>query len=401
MKRLFGKIIIVTLTATLLSGCTLSSIGGTNKKEIEKNIDEEETNVIENEDSSGNKGEDNTNGKIEEDKDNLGNNIDNEGDTKEEEGNANIDPKDEIDLSLKPNEVGQVMVLMYHGIDEKEATWVRTPENFRKDLETLYAKGYRAISLKEFVENDINVEAGKTPVVITFDDGLQNNFNIIEENGEKIIDPNCAIGIMEDFKKNYPDFNTTATFFLNGANPFRQPDLIEYKLNWLVDNGYNVGNHTLGHNDMKSVSDPDKIQKYIGKQATFLEGFLTDYKINTYALANGGRPNKELYDYLEQGEYEENKYKNIAILNVGWDPSISPIDKKFNPLSIHRVRASETNVDNVGMYDWLKMFDKYPNRKYISDGKQGIVTVPKKYESKVDIEKLEEKELYLYETNND
>ena len=40
-----------------------------------------------------------------------------------------------VDLKgLKVNELGKIMVLMYHGIGEEEDVWVRTPENFRKKI---------------------------------------------------------------------------------------------------------------------------------------------------------------------------------------------------------------------------------------------------------------------------
>jgi len=35
------------------------------------------------------------------------------------------------------------MILEYHKIDYPEAQWTRRPRTFRRDLETLYAKGYR------------------------------------------------------------------------------------------------------------------------------------------------------------------------------------------------------------------------------------------------------------------
>ncbi|MGF7059585.1 polysaccharide deacetylase family protein [Brassicibacter mesophilus] len=316
----------------------------------------------------------------------------------ENDNQQTLDPKEAIDLSLKPNEAGQIMVLMYHGIDETEATWVRTPDNFRRDLQTLYEKGYRPISLKDFVSNNFEVEAGYTPFVLTFDDGNQNNFNIIEKDGQKIIDPNSAVGIMEEFKKEHPDFPLTATFFVFGSNPFRQKELVEYKLNYLVENGYDVGNHTLGHNNMTDIDDPQKIQKVIAEQADYLESMLSDYKIDTYALCNGGRPkNKDYYPLLQKGQFNEKEYNNVAVLNVGWDPSVPPVDKNFDPHAIHRVRASETNVDGVGLYDWLSVFEKNPMRRYISDGNVDIVTVPKTLEEKVDKEKLNGKELYIYD----
>lgn len=316
---------------------------------------------------------------------------------KEEETN----PKDEIDLTLKPNENGQIMVLMYHGIGDEEKTWTRHHENFKKDLEYLYSKGYRPISLEDFVNNNINTKAGYTPIVITFDDGRQNNFNIIEKNDEKVIDSKSAVAILENFNKEHPDFPLEATFFLNGKNPFGQPELVEYKLNYIIDKGMDIGNHTINHNNMAidKNQDAEKIQKYIAKEVGFINSILPNYKVDTYALCNGGRPNDNLEKYLKKGQYENIQYNNIAILNVGWKPSASPIDKDFNPLSIHRVRASEMNVDNVGMYDWLKYFENNPSKKYISDGKPNIITIPEKEKDNIDKNKIEEKELYIYESN--
>ncbi|WP_051531570.1 polysaccharide deacetylase family protein [Clostridiisalibacter paucivorans] len=313
----------------------------------------------------------------------------------EEESNL----EEDIDLSLKPNEAGEIMVLMYHGIGEEESEWVRSVENFKKDLQVLYDKGYRPISLQDFVNNNIDVEAGFTPVVITFDDGNKNNFNIIEKDGEKIVDPNSAVRIMEEFHEKHPDFPLKATFFIFGTNPFRQKELVEYKLKYLVDKGFDIGNHTMAHNDMSSKAnqDPDKIQEYIAKEVEFINTILPEYDVNTYALCNGGRPKDELEKYLEQGEYNDVEYKNIAILNVGARPSVSPIDRDFNPLSIKRVRASETNVGNLGMYSYIEGFDKNPEKKFISDGDPEVVTVPKKFEEKVDKDKVEDKYLYIYE----
>lgn len=333
----------------------------------------------------------------------VGEKKDVEGSNKVEENEEieeeNIDPSEEIDLELKPNENGEIMVLMYHGITDSEDIWERNHDNFREDLQVLYDKGYRPISLEDYVSNNITTEAGYTPVVLTFDDGRQNNFDIIEENGEKIIDPNSAIGILEEFHKKNPDFPLEATFFINGTNPFRQPELIEYKLNYIVDKGMDIGNHTINHNDMSldENQDSEKIQEYIGKEVKFINSILPDYNVNTYALCNGGRPEENLENYLEKGKYNNTEYENVAILNVGWKPNVSPINKDFNPLSIQRVRASETQVDGVGMYDWIESFDKNPSRKFISDGNKDIITIPKGEEENIDKKIVKDKELYIYE----
>ncbi|MBS4539231.1 polysaccharide deacetylase family protein [Clostridium sp. D2Q-11] len=369
MKR-FLSILVLILTIISVSGCNQS-------KEADKSLDSNE--VVE---------EESKRDKLDEEKN-------------DEEIEEIADPKEQIDLSLKPNENGEVMVLMYHGITETEDVWDRTYDNFKKDLKVLYEKGYRPISLEDFVNNNITTEAGYTPIVLTFDDGRQNNFNIIEENGDKIVDPNSAVGILEEFHKDHTNFPLEATFFINGTNPFRQPELIEYKLNYIIDKGMDIGNHTINHNDMsdKKNQDPEKIQEYIGKEVEFINSIISEYNVNTYALCNGGRPDEKYEKYLEEGTYEGTSYKNIAILNVGWKPNVSPISSDFNPLSIQRVRASETQVDGVGMYDWIESFDKNPSRRFISDGNKDIVTIPKNEEEKIDKDKLDNKELYIYESN--
>lgn len=278
---------------------------------------------------------------------------------------------------VKPNELGKIMVLMYHNIGENESTWTRTPDNFRKDLNALYEKGYRSISLNDYVSGNINTKASFTPVVITFDDGNENNFKVFEENGEIKIDPNCAIGILEDFKKSHPDFNTTSTFFLN-SNIFNQPEYVDFKLSFLLDNGYDIGNHTLYHTDL-SKSDKETIQQSIAQEIDVINKHTKDYPINTLALPFGGKPQGEDYIYAIKGKYGSISYDNKAVLLVGWDPYKSPYHKDFDFSRIHRVRASETNVDNVGLYDWLTKFDENKQIRYISDGDPSTICIPENY----------------------
>src|SRR2546426_544160 len=72
--------------------------------------------------------------------------------------------------SLPPNELGRVMILEYHKIDRPENRWTRTPENFRRDLERLWERGYRLVGLNDFLDGKIALPAGATPGLLTFDD---------------------------------------------------------------------------------------------------------------------------------------------------------------------------------------------------------------------------------------
>ena len=144
------------------------------------------------------------------------------------------------------------MILEYHKVDYPEERWTRTPENFRRDLETLYARGYRLQSLNDLLDGKITVGAGFTPVVLTFDDSSPGQFRYVEQNGSLEIDPKCAVGVLEAFIKEKPDFGRAATFYvLPGASRpnklFNQPEHEGRKLQFLVKQGYEIGNHTLWH----------------------------------------------------------------------------------------------------------------------------------------------------------
>ena len=278
-----------------------------------------------------------------------------------------LNPED-FPLGLAPNEMGRIMVLMYHNVGDEEATWIRTPDNLRKDLDTLYKKGYRPISLKDYASGNITTESGYTPVVITIDDTNKNNF-YYSENGE--IDPDSFVGIFMDFHEEHPDFPLEATFFADGPSVFDEPDLEKKKVDAIIKAGMDISNHTLAHKSLKNL-DKAGIQEAIGKQAKELEALIgvKGYEVNTLALPYGERPSDEVLEQLLlKGAYENQAYENIAVLNVGWNPAYSPYDDRFDPLSIPRIRASEMDVDNVGMYNYIEYFENHPDQRFISDGK--------------------------------
>ncbi|NLK65001.1 MAG: polysaccharide deacetylase family protein [Tissierellia bacterium] len=318
----------------------------------------------------------------------------------EEEAEAEEEPTEEdivasIDLTLGPNELGEIMILMYHGIGPEESVWQRTPDNFRKDLEYMYQNGYRMISLNDYAKGEISTEAGYTPIILTFDDGRQNNFNLIEKDGEMVLDPDCAIGILEEFKEKYPDFNVTASFFL-GTNPFGQIEYAEEKLTWLIDNGYDLGNHTYSHEKMEKLNS-EQIQIEIGSVNNIIKEYLPDYAVETLALPHGSNPKNEYIEFMIEGEYEGNKYETIAVLDVGWRPAYSPFDILTNFYSLYRVTASEINVDNCGINDYFKQYEENKRERFISDGNPDVVTIPKRHMEYLNMDMVGDRIVNIYE----
>ncbi len=310
-------------------------------------------------------------------------------------------PNEEIDLNLiKPNENGQIMILMYHGIGNEESEWVRTVSNFKKDLETLYKNNYRLISLLDYINNDIDVEAGFTPIILTFDDGLQNQFNYIDDKGTYIIDPKCAVGILEDYCNKNLDFGKAATFYIYYPVPFRQKDFLLEKLTFLVSNGYDIGNHGYNHENLGKISTKE-VQESLAKNAESTKNILNDYVVESLALPYGAAPKGENYKHVVSGEHRGFIYKNRAVLKVGSNPAPAPNHINFDPSRLPRVRASEIFVNGTGLYDYLEYFEKNPGKKYISDGNKDTITIPKNELDNINMDSIDHKEVIIYdlETN--
>ena len=156
---------------------------------------------------------------------------------------------------------------------------------------------------------------------------------VLENNGNIIIDSNSAVGILEEFKSKYPDYNVTATFFIN-ASLFNQSEYNEKILKWLVDNDYSIGNHSYSHVDFSKI-DSDKTQEEVGKMYEVLDGIIPGRYEHIVALPFGSpyTVNNNNFKYILNGEYNGKSYETISTLRVGWGSEYSPFHKNFNKLA--------------------------------------------------------------------
>ena len=304
-----------------------------------------------------------------------------------------------IDLAkVKPNEAGKIMVVMFHNFVEAyksgDKLYTTTFEDFRKLLQTLYDKNYRLISLSDYLSNNISVPAGCIPMIFTFDDGTPGQFNLVEENGNLTVNNQSAVGIMEEFNKAHPDFGLKGTFYVNlGLGTFQGKGTVAERLKYLVDRGFEIGNHTYTHVHLNKITGADKIQQEIGENQKKMYELIPGYKIISFSLPYG-LPSKELQAYVAKGEYEGVAYEHQAIMEVGWDPAFSPVSKKFNPLSTHRVRASGIEPVDADLAWWLEKLSR--DEQYVSDGDPATITVPKSREENIDKARLNNKQLVIY-----
>ncbi|MBK5252395.1 MAG: polysaccharide deacetylase family protein [Peptostreptococcaceae bacterium] len=292
------------------------------------------------------------------------------------------------------NEMGRIMIVMYHSLSDEEKDYVRSRDNFREDLEILYEKGYRLITVADYIDGNIDIEAGMTPVVLTFDDGTLSNFGIIEENGEKVVDPECAVGILNSFAEEHPDFGRTAAFCLFGTNSFGQSEYLDYKLNYLIENGFEIESHSYGHENLSEL-DPEGIMKSLGKMDRIIDEKVQGYTIRALALPYGGRPkDDEGRAAIAKGQFEGNSYENEAVFAVGWQPERSPIDIKTDFQYLNRVHASN---EEFGIRYWIENFDNHPERRYVSDGDADTFTISSADAESVSYEKIGDREVRVLE----
>ncbi len=273
----------------------------------------------------------------------------------------------------RPNELGRVMILEYHKIDYPEERWTRTPENFRRDLQRLYAADYRLIALNDLLDGRVTMPAGTTPLVLTFDDSSPGQFRYLGENGTLRIDPKSAVGILEAFAREHPDFGLVATFFvLPGASRpnrlFDQPEYEGRKLQYLASRGFEIGNHTLWHANLGKY-DERTVRTQIAEAQQWIQRHVPDYRIRALALPHGVYP-KDVRWAL-QGAAKGASYRHDAILMVAGGAAPSPFARSFDPVRLPRIQAVQRDLDQ-----WLTYFERNADERFVSDGDPTVITIP-------------------------
>jgi len=317
-----------------------------------------------------------------------------------QEDDTNESSPPAIDFNeVKPDESGKIMVVMFHNFIEEykkgDKLYTTTFDAFEQLLNSLYEMDYRLISLNDYLNGHIDVPAGCIPMVFTFDDGTSGQFNLIEEEGKLKVNPRSAVGIMEKFNETHPDFGVKGTFYVNlGNQTFGGAGTLAQRLEYLIDKGFEIGNHTYSHiNLKKDAKTAEIIQKEIGGNQKKMYELIPGYTFTTFSLPYGA-PSATLMQYVIKGEYEGVRYENKAIMEVGWDPNPSPFSAKFDPLAVHRVRSSGIEPVEADLEWWLKNLKR--SSQFVSDGNPDTVTVPEEKAEAIDKSKLGGRTLVTY-----
>ncbi len=266
--------------------------------------------------------------------------------------------------TLPPNTLGSVLVLEYHLIGEPEGRWQRTPDLFRTDIECLYAEGYTPANIIDLTLGFPDLPAGKKPVVLTFDDSDISQFRYLEDG---TIDPDSAVGILYNFHLEHPaEWPLKGTFYvLQDVNVpervlFGQKEFEDQKLQWLVEQGFEVGSHTISHFDLTAGSE-DQVQWQLAVSQWQLETRLPGYDVRSLSVPFGNYPLNQAL--VRQGTWEGESYTYANTVMVAGGAGPSPHSTDFDPYHIPRVQAIQAELDY-----WLDYFAQNPQFYYVSGG---------------------------------
>ncbi|MBE6016174.1 MAG: hypothetical protein E7233_01010 [Lachnospiraceae bacterium] len=311
--------------------------------------------------------------------------------TEEETTTAKTSYRKEDYRAAGINEMGAVPILMYHRIyDMKNSETIytggnvdadgynRTAEAFENDLENYYNWGYRCIRLKDFLDGNIYTEFGYSPLVITFDDGVrQARIDGFDENGDPIFSDNSALAILESFKEKHPDFNVTATFFLN-AGLFENGEENDRKLlNWMIDHGYDIGNHTKTHPDLAELTE-EEIEEEVGYMYSVLSDIIPGKYLDIVALPFGSPTDTSAdskFEKIFSGSYQGRHYTTSAALICGWTFESSCFSGEIDHTYVKRIRAYDNNGEEFDLEMNFSLLND--GQRFVSDGNPNSIVYPK------------------------
>lgn len=209
-----------------------------------------------------------------------------------------------------------IPILTFHEINYGPSKCSTTPENFEKYLSQLYKLNYKTAKLSDVLANKENFKNQKI-VILRFDDATQDHFNYIEDkNKNLVVDPKCAVGILLGFYQMHPDFGKNAIFFMNARNEFGQPNLVKKKIEFLMEQDMEIGNHGFYHDFLKNYTIKD-IDQNFGQSMAYWTDILGNSakKINIIATPYGSRPkNKQVEERLKAFAWNNKTYKTLGIL---------------------------------------------------------------------------------------
>lgn len=303
---------------------------------------------------------------------------------------------------VQPNELGKIPVLMFHRFvedytEKSDPNYTTTFAEFESLLGTLYERGFRVVSLSNFVSGTFEVPSGFSPIVLTFDDGTASQFSLIRgTDGTLEPAPDTAVSVMLRFAESHPDFGLGGTFFVNmdAVGTFHGEGTLKERFEWLKSHGFELGSHTWGHIDFHDTKTAASVQEAVGRNEAALRDLFPEDTFHSLSLPYGHKPKDEsLRDDVMKGSWEGTSYSCDILLAVGAAPSVPCWHTDYNPAYVERVRAQGRVSVEADLTWWLEHMNE--KNLFISDGDPQTVTIRASGREKIDDSRLSGRRLVV------
>ena len=175
-----------------------------------------------------------------------------------------------------------VPVFAYHRITMNKDIYSMPAEIFEGQMQYLHKRGYKSISLNEYVKRrEMGDDAFDKNFVVTFDDGYSDNHRV-------------AMPIMKKY-------GYTGTVFI-AIKFMAWPGYVTWQDVWgLEEGGWEIGSHTYNHVALAKCS-PEELEYELKTSKDFLNNFEPKFNVNTLAYPFGSY-NEKVYSSLEANGY--------------------------------------------------------------------------------------------------
>ena len=295
---------------------------------------------------------------------------------------------------LPPNELGRIPIVEWHQVGDADGSYRVSRARFLAELTALHARGYVPIALDDLLSGRIDLPAGTSPVLFTFDDSSPSQFRYRLRGDRLEVDSSSALGILEGFLAQHPDWSPRGVFCLlpaaDAGHAFFGDKGIDGqqtawrfpKLRHLVARGYELCNHTLWHARLDKASSA-LVREQLARGVMAIDSAVPGYRVRALALPYGLWPKDR--SLAVAGEWTPPprrggapsrapvRYRHEAVFLVAGGPARSPHDPAFDPLALPRVPLQ----GGTSLTRTLDALDRPgPQSRYVSDGNPATVARP-------------------------
>jgi peptidoglycan/xylan/chitin deacetylase (PgdA/CDA1 family) len=274
--------------------------------------------------------------------------------------------------AIGANELGEIPVLLYGDVRTEPGDGVRSPQDLAKDIEYLKAEGFQPVNLRDLASGNIDIPAGTSPVVLTFDGSTIGQYDILDDG---TLSPESAVGVLQA-AVDAGGWKSKATFYClldvtsKDSELFGQSDRQQEKLRNLVDWGYEIGSHTVTNLNLQKASAAD-VQRELGDSQQRLQTLIRGgYNVTSLAVPAGDYPADERL--LASGTFNGKPYSYTSAVTLGEHLSPSPFSTLFDGMHIQRLTVKDDTLRTA-----IEGLKSQPGLRYISDGDPTSVSAPK------------------------